>query len=512
MEIGAVLPRFGGNSNAVADIAQEVTGQFFRHFGVVHDGRHLEIILETPYIHIGRPHRTEVVVYYQYLGVVEPLAEEIDLDTGIEHLADVGTGSPIDYLAVGTERQDDTHVHTAEGRHLECRQNGLVRQKIGSGYVDGFPRLVDGGEKRLHDGSPVGIGTGRGYLHRGTGTYPALGKIFLVVEQFFTADEIPIRHKDGLQHVHRIPLYPQMGVAPRAELRPVHITVGDINPARKPYLAVHDHYLAVVAVIQLAREPREHDRHETAYPDSHGPQPPGVAALHVPAADIIVYQTYLHPLFHLPGQQVGQTAPRFIILENVIFQMHGRYSPFDSLEQLLEFRLPVIEYLHFVPYRQERPVVIQQQGNDILIGFDGFDVLNIRVYEFAQLHPAKPAYLLEIIYLLAVENLLFPIIAAEHHVENDTDHGQQRNDEYPGKGLDRVAQIMDDDDDGGGNNHEIQRHDYAPNIGHGYHRCEHTSHNRHITLDGLTNIAIYSLNTENCRRTAARPALADTIR
>ena len=44
------------------------------------------------------------------------------------------------------------------------------------------------------------------------------------------------------------------------------------------------------------------------------------------------------------------------------------------------------------------------------------------------------------------------------------------------------------------------------------HRCEHTSHNRHITLDGLTNIAIYSLNTENCRRTAARPALADTIR
>ena len=150
MEIGAVLPRFGSNGNAVADIAQEVTGQFFRHFGVVHDGRHLEIILETPYIHIGRPHRTEVVVYYQYLGVVEPLAEEIDLDTGIEHLADVGTGSPIDYLAVGTERQDDTHVHTAEGRHLECRQNGLVRQKIGSGYVDGFPRLVDGGEKRLH--------------------------------------------------------------------------------------------------------------------------------------------------------------------------------------------------------------------------------------------------------------------------------------------------------------------------------------------------------------------------
>ena len=124
-----------------------------------------------------------------------------------------------------------------------------------------------------------------------------------------------------------------MGVAPRAELRPVHITVGDINPARKPYLAVHDHYLAVVAVIQLAREPREHDRHETAYPDSHGPQPPGVAALHVPATDIIVYQTYLHPLFHLPGQQVGQTAPRFIILENVIFQMYGRYGPFDSLEQ-----------------------------------------------------------------------------------------------------------------------------------------------------------------------------------
>ena len=90
LEVGAVLPSFRRHGDAVAYIAHEIARQLLRHPGVVHDGRHFEIVLEAAYVHVGRTDRTEVVVDNQYLGMVEALAKEIDLDTRIEHFPYIG--------------------------------------------------------------------------------------------------------------------------------------------------------------------------------------------------------------------------------------------------------------------------------------------------------------------------------------------------------------------------------------------------------------------------------------
>lgn len=307
-----------------------------------------------------------------------------------------------------------------------------------------------------------------------------------------------------------------MRVAPRPEPGAAYITVGHVDAARKPHLTVHHDDFAVVPVVELAGEPRKGHRHEAVHPNPRSTQPACMAALHAPASHIVVYQPHLHALPCLLRQKFGQAAADVVVFKNIIFEMDGGSRIANRLEQLPELGLPVVQYLHPVAHGKQRLVVVEQKRNDVLVRFDRFDVLDFRVHQLAQLYPAQAAYLLDIVYLFTVEYFLLPIIAPEHHIEDDAGYRKQRNHQNPRQGLYRVAQVMDDDDDRGGDNHEIQYHDCAPDFGHRYYRREQSCHNP--IVHELANIAIpllnpaagHAANTVPLHSTSAHAALKRT--
>lgn len=82
-----------------------------------------------------------------------------------------------------------------------------------------------------------------------------LGQILVVIGEQLLGDEKPVRNENDLKHPDGFALEPQVGVAPRPELRTGNVTLRDIDSSRKAYSAVDDQNLAVVAVVDMAREP-----------------------------------------------------------------------------------------------------------------------------------------------------------------------------------------------------------------------------------------------------------------
>lgn len=470
MDRRAVQPTPARNAFTVLDIRQEQLPQLGRNARIVHDCRHLEIILETADIHIGRPDRTEIVVHDQQLGVIESLAVEIDLDAGIQHLTDVGTRCPIDNLAVRPAGQNDPHVNAAQRSHLQRRQHSLVGQKIRRGDIDRTPRPADGRKEGLHDGGPVGIGAGRGDLHGRTALYAALREIFLIAEPLLAADEIPVGHEDRLQHVDGIALDPQMQIPPPTERSTLNIPVRHIDAARKADPAVDNGNLAVIAVIELACQPGEHNRHETVHPNAVPAETAHIPPLQAPAAHIIVNKPHLDPLGCLLLEQGDQLPADMVFLDDIVLQMDRRSGSPDGLEQRIELFLPAGQNLHLVAHRQQGPVVVQQQGDDILVGLDGLDVLDLGINQIAQLHPAEPVDLLEVVDLLAVENLLLPVVAAEHNVEDQPGHRQHGDHQNPRECLDRITPVIDNHHDRSKDDQHVQDRYHALDIRQGDYR------------------------------------------
>lgn len=476
MDRRAVQPTPARNAFTVLDIRQEQLPQLGRNARIVHDCRHLEIVLETADIHIGRPDRTEIVVHDQQLGVIESLAVEIDLDAGIQHLTDVGTRCPIDNLAVRPAGQNDPHVNAAQRSHLQRRQHSLVGQKIRRGDIDRTPRPADGRKEGLHDGGPVGIRAGRGDLHGRTALYAALREIFLIAEPLLTADEIPVGHEDRLQHVDGIALDPQMQIPPPAERSTLNIPVRHIDAARKADPAVDNGNLAVITVIELACQPGEHNRHETVHPDAVPAETEHIPPLQAPTAHIIVDEPHLDPLGCLLFEQGDQLPADMVFLDDIVLQMDRRSGSPDGLEQRIELFLPAGQNLHLVAHRQQGPVVVQQQGDDILVGLDGLDVLDVGIDQIAQLHPAQAVDLLEVVDLLAVEYFFLAVVPAEHDIKDQAGHRQQRHHQDPRHRLDRITPVIDDHDDRGGDDQHIQDRDYALDIRQRYYSKPDSEH------------------------------------
>ena len=123
-------------------------------------------------------------------------------------------------------------------------------------------------EKGLHDRRPVRIGPRRDDLDHRLVPHMRLGQILVVIGEQLLGDEKPVRNENDLKHPDGFALEPQVGVAPRPELRTGNVTLRDIDSSRKAYSAVDDQNLAVVAVVDMAREPGKNDRHEAAHLDA----------------------------------------------------------------------------------------------------------------------------------------------------------------------------------------------------------------------------------------------------
>ena len=271
-----------------------------------------------------------------------------------------------------------------------------------------------------------------------------LGEILLIAQQLTAADEVPVGHEDGLQHVDGIAFDPQVHVPPRAERCTLNITVGHVDAARKADPAVYHGNFAVVAVVEFAGQPRKGHRHEGIDTDTLPAQPAHVPTLEIPTAHIVEDQPHLYPFGRLLLQQGEQLPADLVLLDDVILQVYRRGGLPNSLKQGVELLSPTGQDPHLVAHGQQSAVVVQQQSNQVFLRLDRLDVLNLWIDQIAQLHAAEAVDLLEVVDLLAVEYLFLPVIAAEDDIEDQSEDRQEGHHQNPRQRLDRIAPVVDD--------------------------------------------------------------------
>lgn len=279
-----------------------------------------------------------------------------------------------------------------------------------------------------------------------------LGQILVVIGEQLLGDEKPVRNENDLKHPDGFALEPQMSVAPRPELRTGNVTLRDIDSSRKAYSAVDDQNLAVVAVVDMAREPGKNDRHEAAHLDARPAQPPEILAPEPPAPYVVVDQPHLDALGGLGDQDVGDLAAQLVVLDDVVFHMDRLAGLPQRPAYLVERLRPVVQHPDAVVHGQQRLVAVEQQRNGIAVIADLGLVQQRRMIDLVYLLPAQRIDLLQIVQLLAVEQFLLAVIAAEHDVEDESHDRQQRDHDDPRQRLDRLALVVDDHGDR--NDHE----------------------------------------------------------
>ena len=239
-----------------------------------------------------------------------------------------------------------------------------------------------------------------------------------------------------------------MRIAPGSHFRTRDIALRDIDTSRETDLSVHDQNLAVVAVIDPAGEPRENHRHEALHLHARLAEPSHELAAEAPAAHIVVDEPHLHAFGGLFDQDIGDLAPQLVVFDDVILQMDRRACSAKGRPDFVERLGPVVEYPHPVADGQQRLVVVEQQRDDIAVIDDLGPMQQSRAVDFEKLLPTQRVEAFDVLQPLAAEEFFLAVIAAEHDVEHEPHAREQRDDDDPREGFDRVSFVMDDDRDG----------------------------------------------------------------
>ena len=154
---------------------------------------------------------------------------------------------------------------------------------------------------------------------------------------------IPDTQEDALQLVDGITLDATVHVAPFAHLfGALDVVVGNIHAAGIAYLAVDDHYLAMVAAIDVV-DPRKADGRILHDIDAVGAQSLEVMLLQRlvvgVVAEAVEHGTNLDTLAALLAQDVEEQRGDRVVAEVEIFEMDAALGLADSMEHVIELLL-----------------------------------------------------------------------------------------------------------------------------------------------------------------------------
>ena len=225
----------------------------------------------------------------------------------------------------------------------------------------------DGGEKSLHDRGPVRIGARSGDLDEAFVANRRRGQVFGVVGKLLFADEVPVGHKNDLQHPYRFAFEFEVRVAPRAHLRAGQVALGDVDAARKADVAVYDQNFAVVAVVDFAGQPRENDAHKALHFHARIAQVSDIAPAQAPAAYVVVNQAHFDPFPGFPDQDLRDLPAQRIVFDNIIFKVDRRTGAAQGCFDLVEGNGAVVQYADAVVVGQQGFVAVEQQRDDVAV-------------------------------------------------------------------------------------------------------------------------------------------------
>ncbi len=253
----------------------------------------------------------------------------------------IGPRHGVDVPLVGDARRDDAHVDAGLRGHAQSRDHLVVQDQIRR--HDPEPpagRLDEALEDRRADIFVVERAVGKGLDI-------ALSKRLLAVigpeslDVFFeTRDIVPDAQKHHHHRPHRAAAHQNAAVLPLAEaLFFVDILVGKIHPARKTGLAVDDHELAVVAVIEPPGQNRN-EGIEHVRLNAHVAQLFAVVHGKIrDAAEIVVHHAHIDALRRLAPENVQDRAPHFSVVDDEKFEKNIVLGFFQLFEHPRKARL-----------------------------------------------------------------------------------------------------------------------------------------------------------------------------
>ena len=298
-------------------VGEEYLAQATGHDLVVDKDVGLEVVLERAEVDVRGAACGECIINNHEFGMQETRLVETDTGTSLAELAQIAARSPLGEARIGAVRTDDTDVDTRHSRHLEGEEHGFVGQEVGRLDVDVAARGGDGTDVALHDG---GIGTGGragDHLRQEAADRVGCALIVLSTSNERAVDEIPVNQESALQTVDDAALHAQHGVAPRLVAGALDIALRYVHASDIAHTAVDDNDLAVVAVVQLAGERREVDGQEGTYLDAFFTHALEVAAVHLPAAYVVVDDAHLHPVACPLDEGVSQEVAQGVVFNNI---------------------------------------------------------------------------------------------------------------------------------------------------------------------------------------------------
>lgn len=201
--------------------------------------------------------------------MVEGIFVEADLDACLYGLANVGGACPLNQLRIAVARHHEAHVDTCNGSCAHGEEHGVGGEKIGCLKINILAGFEQDAHIALHDVGPHGYRTARHDLCQtvvadGEGD----GRIVGATVDECAVHKIPVDEERSLHGIDGAAPYAQVGVAPWLMPASRHITLGYVHAANERRRAVDDAQLAVVAIVDLARERRKPNGHEGMYVDA----------------------------------------------------------------------------------------------------------------------------------------------------------------------------------------------------------------------------------------------------
>ena len=267
---------------------------------------------------------------------------EINLHAGTGNLAQIGSAGQLDKLGIAVHRNYQAHVDAALCRRFQGEQYRLGGDEVGCFDVNVLACTHYHAQITLHNLRIRRDGAAGDYLCEavvGCGRY-VVGVVFAVGDECAVYEK-PVFQKHALQGID--PAAGDFGhrIAPRLTARSLHIPLRYVHSADETFRSVYHDNLAVVAVVDLARERGEAHRQERMHLDALAAHALEERLRHVPAPHIVVYQAHLHPLAGLGYEGVGNEAAQRVVGKDVDVDVYVVSGPGDGCEQGCEVAVAV---------------------------------------------------------------------------------------------------------------------------------------------------------------------------
>ena len=375
------------------------------------------------------------------------------LDTNGGYVGKIGLARPLNEMGVALLWHHDTDINTSYGGSLQRHQDGLVGEEIRCLDVDVAMCPHDYAEQSLHDLWEWGDGGAGNYLcHTVVYATAVQGRIVFPIADKGTVNEIPIDEECPLQTIDSTTLKPDHGVAPMTQSPTLHIAQGDIHAANVAYAPVNDHYLAVVAIVDLAREGTETDRHERPRLDALLTHSLEEGAFDFPTTHIVIDKTHLNALACLVDEHIGNEISQGIVLKDVEIHVNALTCRANDLQEVGEERLTIGENLHTVVLERQAEVLIDEQ-------IDGRPMLVCHL-QIALLDKLKHRPFSKLIEAALAHEPLATGVEPEEEIEEQANDRHKIDDQHPSHCLGRLP-IVHQDVNHRHNLDQLIRNDYS---------------------------------------------------